>query len=101
MPKVAAVMKKMRVIEVPVYITKMLDSERPISAANAQNTAWAVDVLIWLMRAANRNTIASGERAISHLQRAYINRLAEGGEHDAVPEPYARRRRDTPSRPCV
>ena len=60
-------MKNTRTIEVCVYTRKIDDSEMPISAANAQNSSWAVAGLSRLMPNEIANTMASGARMNSHF----------------------------------
>src|ERR1700704_1657921 len=67
-PKVAAVMKNTRTIEVCVYTRKIDDSEMPISAENTQNSIWAAAGCSRLMPAEITNTITSGARMNSHFR---------------------------------
>src|SRR4029079_17346614 len=67
-PKVAAVMKHTRTIEVCVYTRKIDDSEMPISAENTQNSIWAAAGCSRLMPAEITNTITSGAKMSSHFR---------------------------------
>ena len=60
-------MKNTRTIEVWVYTRKIDDSEMPISAANTQNSIWAVAGRSRLMPAEIANTMTSGARMNSHF----------------------------------
>jgi hypothetical protein len=50
-----------------VYTRKIDDSEMPISAANAQNSIWAVAGRSRLMPNEMANTMTSGARMNSHF----------------------------------